>query len=111
VIETLIRMRTVVLSDHSPTTAHSVRGNSHKSFEAEQERKIMCSDLLRTVQSPWKHGLSLLLKLNMMLAGAVLRTGPDTKGGDARPMLEAGRVSAAFPAEMRIEERIRNETL
>jgi hypothetical protein len=66
---------------------------------------------LRTVQSPWKHGLSLLLKLNMMLAGAVLRTGPDTKGGDARPMLEAGRVSAAFPAEMRIEERIRNETL
>jgi hypothetical protein len=92
-------MRSVVLSVHSPTTAHSRRGNRHKS-------------LLRTVQSPWKHGLSLLLKLNMMLAGAELRTGPDTKGGDARPMLEAaGRVSAAYPAEMRREEKIRNSTL
>jgi hypothetical protein len=105
-------MRSVVLSVHSPTTAHSRRGNRHKSFEAVQERNIMCSDFLRTVQSPWKHGLSLLLKLNMMLAGAELRTGPDTKGGDARPMLEAaGRVSAAYPAEMRREEKIRNSTL
>jgi hypothetical protein len=67
---------------------------------AEQCRNLRCSAMLRTVQSPWKHGLSLLLKLIMMLAGAGLRAGPDPKDEDAGARTAGCRVSAAYPAIM-----------
>lgn len=58
---------------------------------------LIYSMLVRTVQSPWKQGLSLLLKLIMMLAGAgaALRVGPDPKEGDKGERTEGSRVSAA----------------